>query len=114
MERARKGRPVHHVVVEHVKVCDQNIGQVFKEPCAFGVRRVAVKHGRPDSKGLCKLFYLWQLISRQGLCRVHENRPYPTITGPEGAEARDLLAYLDRKSTRLNSSDQLISYAVLC
>src|SRR5258708_31670832 len=31
-----------------------------------------------------------------------------------GADRRDFLAIIDRKSTRLNSSHQIISYAVFC
>src|SRR5258708_20048795 len=36
------------------------------------------------------------------------------LPGGQSAELGDLLTFLDRKSTRLNSSHQIISYAVFC
>src|SRR5207244_12864845 len=46
----------------------------------------------------------------------HRKRPAPGRAGPLGADgaARDSRPAGDRKSTRLNSSHQIISYAVFC
>src|SRR5207244_12327413 len=40
--------------------------------------------------------------------------PEPQPRGPPFRRPLDQMAYIDRKSTRLNSSHQIISYAVFC
>src|SRR5438552_14446402 len=54
-----------------------------------------------------------RILAREITC------PFQTVSAVERQEARQLLArrallFKDRKSTRLNSSHQIISYAVFC
>src|SRR5260221_10607012 len=72
---------------------------------------------RPPRSTLFPYTTLFRSVSTGVLCRTHPARPLPSIPLRHSRFSLGCLSitsHRDRKSTRLNSSHTVISYAVFC
>src|SRR5258708_27429558 len=66
---------------------------------------------RPPRSTLFPYTTLFRSVRREGPCRFTQNRSRTSVMALKSDAAAEKS---DRKSTRLNSSHQIISYAVFC
>src|SRR5256885_9350665 len=75
----------------------------------------APRWARRTAAFMAAVFWLTQLqLVMVGTAQAQPQPPAGAIAGPFGGPIADPRAPIDRKSTRLNSSHLVISYAVFC
>src|SRR5947208_7872575 len=82
---------------------------------AIHAQVIAAREGR-DPRVIARLFSGWAVFGERQFVRGYSVLlPDPVVPNLNALGAQERMAFLsDRKSTRLNSSHQIISYAVFC